>query len=234
MDRKKWIIIGGICALVLVLGSSFLTYSLSQKKEDEEGICNTEDCAEEENKNNDEEVDVSNMADNTVELALIEDEKTGTYNNEDYVIQLYRLDSKSTIVKEINTKIQEEYNNIKEDNTEDAVYRTTCLLKQNGTIVSFLVRHMGMIPSTSFISNKYFVYLFDLETNKMLSNTDLYTLFNTTESEVLTKLKSSLTDQDNLENIKIDQAYINENDKLSVIYKRVLDGNVFYYVYDVV
>lgn len=232
VDRKKWIILGGVLALVLILGSAFLTYFFTQSKNKEQS-CLTEDC-QEDNKNNDTgEVDVSNMEDNTVSLVLEEEVKTGSYNQKDYILKLFRLDSKSDVVKEVNTSLKEEYNKMKEDDTEGAVYETTCFLTQKDTLVSFMVRHMGMIPETSFISNKYFVYLFDLKENKMLSKEDLYTLFETNEETILTKLKASLSKDENIQTIQIDQAYINEKNQLSVIYKRVLDGNVFYYVYDV-
>lgn len=230
MNRKKWIILGGILALVLVVGIAFLTYFFTQGKNDEPS-CLTGDCQEE--NNNNENVDVSDMEDNTVSLALVEEEKTGSYNQKDYILKLFRLDSKSDIVKKVNTSLKEEYHKMKDDDTEGAIYTTDCFLAQKDTLVSFMVRHMGIIPETSFISHKYFVYLFDLKENKMLSKEDLYTLFETDEETILTKLKDSLSKKENTDSIQIDQAYINEKNQLSVIYKRVLDENVFYYVYDV-
>lgn len=105
-------------------------------------------------------------------------------------------------IKELNARLEEQYNEIIElNNNSNMTYEYS----KNGNILSILVTRNIELDYDYIMEEEYDTYNIDLKTNEFLGNDDIVELYKLDKDEIESKIVSDLMEQYNYE---VDKGYI--------------------------
>lgn len=223
MYRNKYLYIS--LALILLIISSFFVIKNSRNNDNK---LSDEEIKEELTPPSNSDIPLEK------ELAIKEERKelTGKYLDKEYYLRLFKLDGNLSCIEEINEDILDNYQDIEKilSEEEDIIGESNYSFTMNSSVASLMIKYYIFVPGSSSKREEYYTYNISLDDEKILSSLELLKLYNV-DVELL---KETLRNEYKVNNVNISNVYLDNEEKINVIFPISLEGKILYKVYKIV